>query len=75
VLASVCVARAPDPESGFPILAPCGVCQERLMIYGPDVEVAVPEPADPARWRALRLAELQPYWWGRVVPGSAWPYE
>lgn len=74
VVASVCVTRA-DRDRGYWILAPCGVCQERLFVYGPDVEVAVPQPGEPSRWRALRLREIQPYWWGRVFPDTGWPCE
>ena len=42
VTGSVCVTAA-DEDRGYWILAPCGVCQERLFAHGPDVEVAVPE--------------------------------
>jgi cytidine deaminase len=73
VLASVCVTAA-DKGRGFWILAPCGVCQERLFIYGPDVEVAVPDPADHQRWRTLRLRDVQPHWFGRVFAEDAWPF-
>jgi cytidine deaminase len=73
VVASVCVTAA-DDDRGFWILAPCGVCQERLFAYGPDVEVAVPEPADPRRWQTLRLRDVQPHWFGRVFPDEPWPF-
>jgi hypothetical protein len=43
-----------DGDRGYWVLAPCGVCQERLFAYGPDVEVAVPEAADPRRPRLRR---------------------
>jgi cytidine deaminase len=49
-------------------VSPCGVCQERLFAYRPDVEVAVPEPEDPRRWRTLRLPDVQPHWFARVFP-------
>lgn len=74
VVASVCVTAA-DKDRGYWILAPCGVCQERLFAYGPDVEVAVPEPADPRRWRTLQLRDVQPHWFARVFPDDVWPYE
>ncbi|MEU0409082.1 cytidine deaminase [Streptomyces griseorubiginosus] len=74
VVASVCVTAA-DRGRGYWILAPCGVCQERLFAYGPDVEVGVPEPADPCRWRTLRLRDVQPHWFARVFPDDVWPYE
>lgn len=63
MVASVCVTAA-DGDRGYWVLAPCGVCQERLFAYGPGVEVAVPDAADPRRWRTLRLRDVQP----RKVP-------
>ncbi|MFF7987944.1 cytidine deaminase [Streptomyces sp. NPDC007901] len=73
VVASVCVTAA-DGDRGYWILAPCGVCQERLFAYGPDVEVAVPEPADPRHWRTLRLRDVQPHWFARVFADDVWPF-
>ncbi|WP_329561797.1 cytidine deaminase [Kitasatospora sp. NBC_01266] len=73
VVASVCVTLA-DQGRGYWILAPCGVCQERLFAHGPDVAVAVPQGADPRHWRSLRLREVQPHWFGRVFPEDGWPY-
>lgn len=73
VVASVCVTAA-DEGREFWVLAPCGVCQERLFAYGPDVEVAVPDPADHRRWRTLRLRDVQPHWFGRVFPEDPWPF-
>lgn len=43
-------------------IGPCGVCQERLAIWGMDVEVAVAQPGDPTRWQARRLRQLQPHY-------------
>ena len=43
--------------------------------YGPDVAVAVPEPADPRQWRTLRLRDVQPHWFARVFPDEVWPFE
>lgn len=59
--ASVCVSRR-DESAPFIFLAPCGVCQERLAIWGMDVEVAVAQPGDPTRWQARRLRQLQPHY-------------
>lgn len=73
VVASVCVSVAGE-DQGYWVLAPCGVCQERLFAYGPNVAVAVPEPADPRRWRSLRLRDVQPHWFARVFPDDVWPY-
>ncbi|GLY44055.1 cytidine deaminase [Amycolatopsis sp. NBRC 101858] len=74
VTGSVCVTAA-DEDRGYWVLAPCGVCQERLFAHGPDVEVAVPEPADPRQWRALRLRDVQPHWFARVFPDDVWPFD
>lgn len=70
VVASVCVIRS-DQHGAFWILAPCGVCQERLFAHGPAVAVAVPHPGDPRRWRSLRLDEVQPHWWQTVFPDES----
>jgi cytidine deaminase len=76
VVASVCVIDAPSGPAGHWILAPCGVCQERLFAHGPEVEVGVPDLADPRKWQTLRLRDLQPHWFGRVFPDKdAWPIE
>lgn len=65
ITATVCVTAA-ETAGEYWILAPCGICQERLFAYGPDVEVAVPLPEDPTRWDTLRLADVQPHWYGRI---------
>ena len=59
VAASVCVSRL-SGEDPMLILTPCGICQERLFHWGPDVEVAVPDPMDgqdPERSPAILLGE------------------
>lgn len=63
ITASVCVDRE-DAISPFVVLPPCGICSERLAFWGPDVEVAVPDESDPTRWRARRLCEVVPHYWG-----------
>ncbi len=65
VVAIACVART-GPHEAPVILTPCGVCQERLVHWGYDVEVAVPDPADPTKWVAKRLHEVQPFHWHKV---------
>lgn len=62
VVASVCVSRL-HGESPILILTPCGICQERLFHWGPEVEVAVPAPGDPTKWDVKRLEEVQPFHW------------
>lgn len=69
VTASVCVSRL-SGEDPMLILTPCGICQERLFHWGPDLEVAVPDPADPTRWMARTLKEVQPYYWVNAFEGS-----
>lgn len=62
VIASVCVSRS-TPDRPFLILTPCGVCQERLALWGPDVEVAVAVPGKPGEWQSKRLSEVNPHYW------------
>jgi cytidine deaminase len=66
VVASVCLTQRSPGD--FLVLAPCGVCQERLFLYGPAVEVGVGDKD--GSWRSVRLDELQPYHWRRVVSDS-----
>lgn len=66
VVASVCVSRS-QPDRPFLILAPCGICQERLALWGADVEVAVAVPGNPGAWQSKRLRELQPHYWRNAV--------
>jgi cytidine deaminase len=66
VTASACVARAPRSDRVL-ILTPCGICQERLFYWGAEVEVAVPDSADPTRWQAKRLRDVQPHFWAKVL--------
>jgi cytidine deaminase len=63
ITASVCVSR--DERGQFHILTPCGVCQERLMTWGDEVEVAVPKDSDSTIWEMRRLSEVQPFYWKR----------
>lgn len=72
VLASVCVSR--DEGGAISVLAPCGICQERLALWGPDVQVGVADPGSQGGWSSRRLGELHPYYWGtRFADGGAWP--
>ncbi len=61
IVASVCVSF--DDQGKAHILTPCGVCQERLMFWGEDMEVAVPQPNDSTKWQVKALKEVQPYYW------------
>lgn len=60
---SLCICRE-DENSGFLILTPCGICQERLAHWGGDVEVAVTTPENRLIFKKLR--ELMPYHWTLV---------
>ena len=62
ITASVCVSRLSGTDPVL-ILTRCGICQERLFHWGPEVEVAVPHPDDPTRWMTKTLKEVQPYYW------------
>lgn len=66
VVACVCVSRS-EPGKPFLILAPCGICQERLAIWGPKVEVAVALPGSPGSWQSRHLSEIQPHYWRNAV--------
>jgi cytidine deaminase len=61
VLASVCLHR--EPGGRTVVLSPCGVCRERLAVYGPNVLVAVADVDDPTLvvWKPLK-AVLPDYW-------------
>lgn len=66
VTASVCISRATHDDDII-ILTPCGVCQDRLAAWGMDVEVAVPDAADPTKSESKQLKEVQPYFWKNIL--------
>jgi cytidine deaminase len=66
VTASVCVSRS-EPGEPFIILTPCGICQERLALWGNAVEVAVPNLQDPTQWEVKTLRQVQPHYWGNAL--------
>jgi cytidine deaminase len=73
VAASVCVGREPGSSEIF-VLAPCGICQERLALWGPEVQVGVADPSSPSGWTARTLLEVNPFYWGaRYADGGPWP--
>ncbi len=57
---SLCVFRD-NEKSPFKILSPCGICQERLRFWGPDVKVAITNPKNAPLF--VRLSELQTHHW------------
>ncbi|MBE9157063.1 cytidine deaminase [Nodosilinea sp. LEGE 06152] len=65
ICASVCVSKE-ETVKPFVILTPCGICQERLAYWGLDVEVGVPDKADPTQYHSLKLREVQPYYWHQI---------
>lgn len=65
VTASICISR--DDKGQVHILTPCGVCQERLYVYGGNVSVAVPMDQDSTKWEFKLLKEVQPYYWRNAL--------
>jgi cytidine deaminase len=61
VVASVCVV---EKDGDMIVLTPCGVCQEQLRLWGPDVQVAVGDGG--TDWQFVMLGSLQPHWWGAI---------
>lgn len=57
---SLCLCRQEDGED-YAILSPCGVCQERLFFWGPDVKCAISTKDNSVVFKSLK--ELQPYYW------------
>lgn len=57
---SICLARE-DEHSTLKVLSPCGVCQERLFYWGPQVQCAISNDTQTIIFKALN--ELQPYHW------------
>lgn len=62
---SICVVRD-DEHSDFKVLSPCGVCQERLIYWGPNVKVAVTIPGEELVFKTL--LEVQPFHWTAAYP-------
>jgi cytidine deaminase len=62
VTAIACVGRLGGDEP-IVLLTPCGICQERLIHFGADVQIAVPHRDDPTRWQMKLLREVQPHYW------------
>ncbi|ARK22072.1 cytidine deaminase [Sporosarcina ureae] len=62
---SICVVRD-DEHSDFKVLSPCGVCQERLIYWGPKVKVAVTVPGKELVFKTL--SEVQPFHWTAAYP-------
>ena len=57
---SLCIARS-DEKSEFKILTPCGVCQERLLFWGENVQAAITNKDNKIKFKSLK--QLMPYHW------------
>ena len=57
---SICLARE-DEHSPLKVLSPCGICQERLFYWGPQVQCAISSGTEAIIFKTL--SELQPYHW------------
>ena len=62
ITAIACVGRLGGDEPVV-LLTPCGICQERLIHFGADVQIAVPDADDPTQWQRKLLREVQPFYW------------
>jgi len=60
---SLCIFRE-NEHSKFQILSPCGICQERLVYWGGDVQVAISNKDNKLIFKSIR--ELQPFHWSIV---------
>lgn len=48
--------------------------RERLALWGPDVQVGVPDDSSVTGWSARTLREVNPFYWGsRFTEDGAWP--
>lgn len=63
----LCVTRD-DEKSPYKILSPCGICQERLHYWGPQVQVGV--TTENGEILFVELKELQPYHWSKAYPAE-----
>jgi cytidine deaminase len=72
ITASICVAYEPEGK-GFHVLAPCGACQERLALWGPEVEIGVADGSG-AGWASKLLIQVHPHYWAAAyTEESDWP--
>lgn len=60
---SLCMYRE-NEENEFIILSPCGICQERLIYWGGNVQVAITNPKNKLEF--LSLKQLMPHHWSQV---------
>ena len=60
---SICVVRD-DENSEFKVLTPCGVCQERLFYWGPNLKAAITTLDGHLTYKTLE--EIQPFHWSKA---------
>ncbi|MGI1677399.1 MAG: cytidine deaminase [Cellvibrionaceae bacterium] len=60
---SLCIYRESE-TSEYNILTPCGICQERLITWGHDVQVAITNSENILHF--LSLSQLMPHHWSKV---------
>ncbi|KDM91710.1 cytidine deaminase [Photobacterium galatheae] len=60
---SLCLCRE-DENSAFLVLSPCGICQERLVHWGGDVQAAITTQGNDLVFKTIR--ELMPHHWSLV---------
>ncbi|NVK32808.1 MAG: cytidine deaminase [Gammaproteobacteria bacterium] len=65
---SLCLYRE-NAQGTFVILSPCGICQERLVHWGGDVQAAITNPDNQLIFKPMH--ELMPHHWS-LVNGVDW---
>ena len=65
IVASICVHQGEDGKNL--VFTPCGVCQERLFLYGDDVMVGVPDDTNANGYSFKKLSDVQPYHWRKAI--------
>ena len=60
----ICVVRE-DEKSEYKVLAPCGICQERLFYWGSEVRAGT--NIEEGKIDVKTLEELQPYHWYKTI--------
>jgi cytidine deaminase len=65
----LCISRNDKLE--YEILPPCGICQERLFYWGPNISIAVPSLPSTTNWHYVPLDKVQPYYWYKPYDKNA----
>lgn len=64
---SLCVERE-DENAEFKVLSPCGICQERLLYWGEQVQAGITTEDGSLQFKTIK--ELQPYHWLLAYQGE-----